>query len=199
MTIHNILHKDKQQGLSMVELGLIFVVIAVAIAGIFYAYSSVMTADKEQELVKQIQEIAAAENQYLAEQSFQEQPVGLSQLYTQKYSSTKPYKLAQDDYWHNDLAYNAFGQDIEIITGAEDGAKGFKIDPDNNLLFRIQDYFPTEEICERVRGMLKANGKLFSTMSNCHVARGHYNLCIQFNSDIPVQDGSCQAGQLITG
>ncbi|WP_440682014.1 type II secretion system protein [Cysteiniphilum halobium] len=191
----------KQKGLSMVELSLVFVVLAVAIAGILYAYTSVMNADKEQEMVKQIQEIAAAENQYLAEQSYQEQPVGLETLYEQKYSTTKPFKLAKDDYWDNDLAYNPFGEDIEIITGAEDSGKGsgkgFVIDPGNNLLFRIQDYFPTKQICERVRGMLKANGLLFLAMSHCHKARSYYSLCIQFNSDKPFKGGYCQAGQII--
>ncbi|WP_440682016.1 type II secretion system protein [Cysteiniphilum halobium] len=78
-------NKKSQKGLSMIELGLVFSVIAVAIAALLYAYGSVQRAYNLQQVNEQIQMIGAAENEYLLEQQTGT-PDDVGDLYTKGYT-----------------------------------------------------------------------------------------------------------------
>ncbi|MBK2124005.1 type II secretion system protein [Fangia hongkongensis] len=79
------LNHKKQKGLSMIELGLVFTVIAVAIAGTLYAYSSVKNAYNIQQTNTEMQLIATAEEAYMYDSQAQGPQTDLNKLHTMGY------------------------------------------------------------------------------------------------------------------
>ncbi len=111
-------HK-KQKGLSMVELGLVFTVIAVAIAGILYAYSSVKKAYEIQQTNTEMQLIATAEEAYMYDGKTQTADVKLDDLYKEGY-------IDQDFTKHN----TPFGGKYTVTSPATSAERQFTVSLD---------------------------------------------------------------------
>ncbi|MHC0449647.1 MAG: hypothetical protein ACRY3E_06200 [Candidatus Lariskella arthropodorum] len=103
----------------MVELGLVFTVIAVAIAGVLYAYHSVITSYKNQELVKIVQQGIAGIYDFNEETSHKTSIPNMQALYNEGYLAIKP--AAETTY------PNPLGGDVAFLCNKTDSVESCSI------------------------------------------------------------------------
>ncbi|MBK2124006.1 type II secretion system protein [Fangia hongkongensis] len=125
------INKKSQKGLSMIELGLVFSVIAVAIAALLYAYGSVQRSYNMQQVNEQIQMIGAAENGYLLEQHTGT-PDSIQDLYNKGYT----------DYDFSQGGISPFGTNFSVNSSSDNTDFYVNVDAsqDKNCTRLVQEW-----------------------------------------------------------